>query len=189
VLHWGVVTAYLPQRAEAAGANVGLFFVADGLFVLLARIPAGWLADRTRPITLVLAGLALTALGVALLMVVPTTEILFVSGALTGVGAAIIIIPILLALTERSTDADRGSAFALFNACFAGAIALGSIGTAPLIDTLGFEPLLVIGVIALAGSAVIAFLDRDLRTSGPPTHGSDAHSIERAEEASSPVGG
>ena len=31
VAHWGTVTAYLPARAEAAGADVGLFFAADGL--------------------------------------------------------------------------------------------------------------------------------------------------------------
>ena len=30
VAHWGTVTAYLPARAEDAGANVGLFFAADG---------------------------------------------------------------------------------------------------------------------------------------------------------------
>ncbi len=187
VVHWGVVTAYLPQRAEAAGANIGLFFVADGLFVLLARIPAGWLADRMRPITLVLAGLGATALGVVLLLPLPTTELLFLSGALTGVGAAVIIIPIMLALTERSTDADRGSAFALFNACFAGAIALGSIGTAPLIGDLGFELLLGIGAAALAGSALIAIADRDLRTGGPRSR-HDRPATEAAGEAGAPVG-
>jgi len=185
IVHWGVVTAYLPQRAEAAGANVGLFFVADGLFVLLARVPAGWLADRVRPIILVLGGLAITALGVAALLVVPTTEILFVAGAMTGLGAAVIIIPIMLALTERSTDADRGSAFALFNACFAGAIALGSIGTAPLIDGLGFETLLSIGALALIGAAAVAWLDRGLRTAGPPSATDERHATELAEEAGS----
>jgi MFS family permease len=188
VVHWGVVTAYLPQRAEAAGANIGLFFVADGLFVLLARVPAGWLADRMRPITLVLGGLGLTALGVLLLLPTPTTEILFVSGALTGVGAAVIIIPIMLALTERSTDADRGSAFALFNATFAGAIALGSIGTAPLIGSLGFEALLALGIGALGASAAVALADRGMRTSGPPSPTSEERALERAEEAGASIG-
>jgi MFS family permease len=187
IVHWGVVTAYLPQRAEAVGANVALFFVADGLFVLLARLPAGWLADRTRPIALVLGGLALTALGATLLLPTPTTELLFVSGALVGVGAAVIIIPIMLALTERSTDADRGSAFALFNATFAGAIALGSLGTAPFIGSLGFELLLAIGIGALGLAAVVALADRGLRTSGPPPV-SDRHAVEVAEEAGAPIG-
>ena len=50
IVHWGVVVAFLPQRAEAAGANVGLFFVADGIAILLSRVPSGWIVDRIRPI-------------------------------------------------------------------------------------------------------------------------------------------
>ncbi len=165
VAHWGVVTAYLPQRAEAAGANVGLFFAADGLFVLLARLPAGWLADRTRPIWPLLSGIAMTALAVLLLFPAPTTPMLVVSGTLTGVGAALIVIPILIALTERSGDADRGSAFALFSAAFAAAIAAASIGTAPFVGTLGFELILAVALVALVLSALIALLDGDLRRS------------------------
>jgi predicted MFS family arabinose efflux permease len=165
VVHWGVVTAYLPQRAEAAGANIGLFFAADGLFVLLARLPAGWLADRTRPIWPLLIGIAMTAFAVLMLFPAPTTPILIVSGTLTGIGAALIVIPILLALTERSGDADRGSAFALFSASFAAAIALASIGTAPFIEALGFESILAAAFIALLLAGAISLLDRDMRTS------------------------
>ena len=49
-----MIIAYLPQRAEAAGADIGLFFVADGVAILLSRVPAGWLADRMRPVILML---------------------------------------------------------------------------------------------------------------------------------------
>lgn len=162
VAHWGVVTAYMPQRAEAAGANIGLFFAADGLFVLLARVPAGWLADRVAAIRPVLAGIGLTALGVLLLVPVPTTPVLVIAGALTGGGAALIITPLLLELARRSSDADRGSAFALFSASFALAIAIGSIGAAPLIDRVGFEATLLVMVGALGLSAIVALADRGL---------------------------
>jgi predicted MFS family arabinose efflux permease len=163
VLHWGVVSAYLPQRSESVGANIGLFFAADGLFVLLARVPAGWMADRIPPVWPVLAGIAMTALAVVLLFPLPTTEILIVTGTLTGLGAALIVQPLLLALTARSGDADRGSAFALFNAAFAASIALGTVGTAPLIGSLGFGTLLAIALVALGLSAVVALADRGLR--------------------------
>lgn len=186
VLHWGVVTAYLPQRAEAAGANIGLFFVADGLFVLLARVPAGWLADRMRPVWLVLGGVAMTATAVALLLLVPTTEILFAAGMLTGIGAALIVIPLMLALTERSADADRGSAFALFSASFAGAIALGSLGTAPLIGILGFEVLLAISLVALVFSAFVAYVDKGMHR--PARELRRAPDEQPAVEASTPIG-
>jgi len=175
VAHWGVVTAYLPQRAEAAGANIGLFFAADGLFVLLARIPAGWLADRTPALRPVLAGILLTAVGVLLLLPSPTTPMLVVAGALTGAGAALIVTPLLLELARRSGDADRGSAFALFSASFALAIAIGSIGAAPLIDGAGFEATLLVMVGALGLSAVVAVADRGLAVMAPAKAGaSDA---------------
>lgn len=163
VVHWGVLIAYLPQRAESAGASIGLFFAADGLFVLLTRVPAGWLADRVRPVWLVLAGIAITAFGVVLLFPAPTTPLLVASGTLTGVGAALIVQPLVLALSQRSSDADRGSAFALFSAAFAGAIALGTVGTAPLIDELGFELILAVTLGLLCLSALVALADGELR--------------------------
>lgn len=163
VIHWGVILAYLPQRAEAAGADIGLFFVADGLLVLAVRVPAGWLADRVAGSWQILAGLALTAAGVVLVVPQPSTPILVIAGALTGAGAALIAVPVTLALTRRSNDADRGSAFALFSACFAAAIAIGSIGTSPLIDTLGYETILIATLFTIVGAVVITLLDHDLR--------------------------
>ena len=41
VAHWGAVTAYLPIRAEDAGANIGLYFAADGIAIFLMRLPTG----------------------------------------------------------------------------------------------------------------------------------------------------
>ena len=162
MIHWGVVTAYLPKRADAAGADIGLFFAADGLFVLLARLPAGWMADRVAALWQVLFGLALTAVGVVLVLFPPTTPLLVVAGALTGAGAAFITVPLTLTLAHRSNEADRGSAFALFSVAFAAAIAAGSIGTAPFIDSLGYEVVLSVTITALGVAAVIAFLDREL---------------------------
>ncbi len=68
VAHWGVVTAYLPQRAAAAGADVGLFFVADGLGIVLVRVPSGWLADRIAARWLMATGLLMTAFALVLLL-------------------------------------------------------------------------------------------------------------------------
>jgi MFS family permease len=182
VLHWGVVIAYLPQRAEAAGADIGLFFAADGLGVLLARIPAGWAADRIAPVWPVVGGILMTFAAIALLFDTPTTAALILSGALSGVGAALIVQPLMLSLTARSTDRERGSVFALFNASFSLAIALGTMGTAPLIASLGFGTLLAASLGALAASAVVALLDKELRR---PANLTDdvAEAVELAGEA------
>ena len=171
VAHWGVIVAYLPQRAEAAGADIGLFFVADGLAILAARVPTGWLADRTRPIVLVACGLVVTAIAVALLALPPATPLLVAAGILSGGGAGLVMTPILVELSRRSDDADRGSAFSLFSAALAGALSLGSIGGAPIVGAYGFEAALLATLAGLAVAAVVTAADRGLHrrpTAAPP---------------------
>lgn len=162
VAHWGVVTAYLPQRAELAGADVGLFFVADGVAVLALRIPSGWLADRIQPRWLILVGLLLTTVAIGLLVLPVSTPVLVVAGALTGSGAGLVLTPILVEISRRSTDADRGSAFAMISAALAGALVLGSIGAAPIIATAGFEATILATIAGLVVAALVVVADRGL---------------------------
>jgi len=185
VIHWGVIVAYLPQRAELSGANIGLFFAADGILVLAMRLPAGWMADRVPASWQILAGLAVTAIGVALVLPPPTTPLLIISGALTGAGAAFIAVPVTLTLTRRSNEEDRGSAFALFSVFFSSAIAIGSIGAAPLIEKVGFEALLASTMVAIGIAVVITILDRDLGTL-PSKHVDPSDSESVATTAASP---
>ncbi len=161
VAHWGVVTAYLPARAEAAGADIGLFFAADGIAIIAMRVPAGWLSDRLPARALIAAGGGATAAGMVLLLLAPTTPILVIAGLAAGAGGAVVMTPILLQLSRRSSDADRGSAFALFSAGLALALAVGSIGASPLIATAGFEVTLAIGIALVIVSMGVAALDRD----------------------------
>jgi MFS family permease len=162
VAHWGVITAYLPQRAQAAGADVGLFFVADGVAILLLRVPSGWLADRMPPRRLILVGLALTAVAIAILLVPPTTPLLLGAGLLTGAGGGLILTPLLVEMSHLSTDEDRGSAFAVFSGALAGAIILGSIGGAPIVAAAGFEAAIAASIGGLALSAILTALDPGL---------------------------
>ena len=162
VAHWGTVTAYLPARAEAAGADVGLFFAADGVAILALRVPTGWLADRIRGRWLVLGGLALTFIAIALLLLRPTTLLMIAAGLIGGAGGGLVITPILVELSRRSDDRDRGSAFSLFSGALAGAIAIGSIGAAPLIAVAGFEATILAGLFAIVGAAIVAAADRGL---------------------------
>jgi MFS family permease len=162
VAHWGVVTAYLPQRAHAAGADIGLFFVADGIAILALRVPSGWLADRIAPRWLILPGLAVTSVAIGLLVLPPTTPILIVAGMLTGSGGGLILSPLLVEISRRSAPADQGSAFALFSGALAGALILGSIGGAPIIAVAGFEAAVIASIGGLACSAVLTMLDAGL---------------------------
>ena len=168
--HWGVIVAFLPQRAEAAGANIGLFFVADGIAIIVTRVPSGWLADRVRPVYLVLAGLLATGCAVVVLTAAPATPLLVLAGMLTGTGGGLIATPLLVELSRRSRDADRGSAFSLFSAANATALAAGSIGGAFVVATFGFGVAMVAALVAIVAAGVVAVLDPDLRHGPPGAH-------------------
>jgi MFS family permease len=167
VTHWGVVTGFLPQRAAQAGADVGLFFTADAVALLLLRVPAGYLADRFGSLWLIVGGVAVTVASLVLLLPSPTTPLLILSGLGTGAGGALFLPPVTVELSRRSDDADRGSAYSLFSVAFSGAIAVGSIVAAPAIAVVGFEPTLVVGIGFAVAAGVLAFLDRSLRTAAP----------------------
>lgn len=159
VAHWGVVVAYLPQRADAAGADIGLFFAADGIAILLARVPTGSLADRVQARWLVLAGVLLTGVSLGLLLLPPTTPLLILAGVIGGAGGGLVLSPLLLEISRRSDDADRGSAFALFSAALAGALSLGSVGGAPIVGLAGFEAAIGAGIVALGAAALVSVAD------------------------------
>jgi predicted MFS family arabinose efflux permease len=71
--------------------------------------------------------------------------------------------PMLVELSRRSGDADRGSAFSLFSAALAVALVIGSIGGAPLVATFGFETTMLVTLLGIAGAAVVTISDRGLR--------------------------
>jgi predicted MFS family arabinose efflux permease len=76
--------------------------------------------------------------------------------------------PILVELSRRSGDADRGSAFSLFSAALAAALVVGSIGGAPLVATFGFEVALLVTLAGIGGAAAITLWDVGLRARPAP---------------------
>jgi predicted MFS family arabinose efflux permease len=122
-------------------------------------VPSGWLADRIAARWLILTGLGMTALGLVLLLTAPTTTVMIVSGLAGGLGGGLVITPILLELSHRSSDADRGSAFSLFSGALAGALSLGSIGGAPVIAVAGFEAAIAMGIVGLVVAGAITVGD------------------------------
>ncbi len=172
IVHWGVLVAYLPQRAEAAGADVGLFFAADGVAILAFRVPSGWLADRVPSARLLTGGLLATGGAIALVVLPPTTTLLIAAGLLSGGGGGLVMTPLLVELSRRADDADRGSAFSLFSAAMAGALVVGSIGAAPVVGRYGFETAMLIALGGVAIAMALAWADGGLRTH--PTHSTPA---------------
>lgn len=163
LVHWGVIIGYLPQRADAAGADVGLFFTADALALLALRVPGGYLAGRAGSLLLMLAGLGVTVAAMAILIQSPTTPLLILAGIASGAGAALLIPATTVELSRRSGDEDRGSAFALFSVAFAVGVSLGSLAIAPFIETIGFEVAISIGIAAVLVGVLVVLRDVELR--------------------------
>ena len=90
------------------------------------------------------------------------------AGTLTGAGGGLVITPLLVEMSRRSRDADRGSAFALFSAANASALAIGSIGGAIVLDAFGFEGAMLATLAGVLGAAVVAVLDQGLRRRPTP---------------------
>ena len=166
VAHWGAVTAYLPVRAADAGADIGLYFAADGVSIFLMRLPSGWLVERLEARTLIVTGAAMTGAAIGLLLLPLTTPLLLVSGLLGGAGGALVLTPVLVILSRRSTDADRGSAFALFSGGLATAMTLGSVGGAPIVALAGLPAALGLGIALIGAAIALALADASLRTTG-----------------------
>jgi MFS family permease len=157
VVYWGVVTAFLAIEVPASQVpNVGWFFAADALAVMAARIPAGSLADRFGSRWLLLAGVVTTGVAISLLFLTPSFLTLVVAGIGTGVGAALLLPPILLELTRRSDERDRGTAMALYNTSFAAAVAVGSLGGAVLVQAFGFQATLLASFVSCLAAAPVA---------------------------------
>jgi predicted MFS family arabinose efflux permease len=168
VAHWGAVIAYLPVRASAAGADIGLYFAADGLAIFLMRLPSGWLSDRVSSRTLITIGAAATVIAIGMLLLPLTTPLLIASGLISGAGGAIVMTPTLLELSRRSSDADRGSAFALYSGSLAAALTVGSMGGAPIVTLFGLSATLVVGIGLIGVSIVLTLRDPSLRSVGGP---------------------
>jgi MFS family permease len=157
VTQWGVIQAFVPIEASAAGSNPALLFTVDAITVLASRIPAGWIADRYGPFRLAIVGVVSMTLSPIVLLLPLNDGVLTVAGLLNGGGAGLTLPPMLAQLSHRSDDATRGTALAYFSVAFAVGIILGASGGGLLYPILGFHGLLSLGAL-LCGFGLLALL-------------------------------
>ena len=124
---------------------------------------------------------------VGMLLLPLTTPLLIVSGLLGGASGALVMTPILVELSHRSSDADRGSAFALFSGGLAAAMSLGSIGGAPLVAIPGMSAALGVGILLIGVSIGLTLADPSLKVKRggvpPPDPEGPTHSHADLEPA------
>jgi MFS family permease len=159
--YFGGVVAYLPLAlAHVGGPNAGIFFTADALSVLLLRAPTGALVDRSGPRIVQLAGVLITLAGLGALALPASLPTLVAAGAGTGIGAGLFISAVLVTLSRRSGDHNRGTAMALSSA----SLNIGMFACAALSGLLygaaGFGAVLLFGATTTLAALPCVLADR-----------------------------
>jgi predicted MFS family arabinose efflux permease len=159
----GVVFTFFPLLANTRGlspARIGLVFLVLGLANTAARIPAGWVVDRTKHPSLyaiggVLIGSIVTALLPHVRGQVGLLALVAVFGGVNGAAG----VAIGVALTRSTTPAVRGLVMGGYSTALYLGLALGSLALGPVIARHGYGTgFWVGGLIGAVGALVAAVL-------------------------------
>ena len=113
-----VLTSYfifLKTFVEETGiGSVGLFFAVYAVTAILLRVFLGWLPDRLGPRRVLYPAFGALAIGFLVLAGATSATHIAVAGMLSGIGHGFGFPILLTMVVDRATDAERGSAVALF---------------------------------------------------------------------------
>ncbi len=160
LLTQGVVFTFFPLLGEASGlsaAAIGLVFLVLGIANTAARIPAGWLIDRTQrsaPYAVggVLAGCVATTLLPHVTERAPMLALVAGYGVVSGTAG----VAIGVALAGAAVPAARGLIMGGYSAALYLGLALGSFALGPVITRYGYATGFGVGAVVGAIGAVVA---------------------------------
>jgi predicted MFS family arabinose efflux permease len=172
----GVVFTFFPllaQDRKLSPAAIGLVFGVLGLANTVARIPAGWLVDRTRRSTpYAIGGVLLGSLATAVLPHVTDQTALLALVAVFGAVSGMAFVAIGVALGASSTPATRGLVMGGYSTSLYLGLALGSFTLGPVITRYGYVPGFAIGgATGVLGALVAALLWAAGRVAAPADSG------------------
>jgi len=161
-LSHGAVLTFLPLFGRDRGlGNVGFFFTASGIAIILSRYLVGRLSDRVGRVPLVLPmfivlAIALAGLnwayGFGMLILVAITNGIGFGGARVGLEAMVV---------DSAPGTARGTALGLLYFCFDSGIAMGGMLVGVLASLLGYGSVyLLVGAICLLTMALFAVVMR-----------------------------
>ncbi len=160
---WGSMLTFFPLLARDRGLpplQIGLVLGVQSFVNTAARVPAGWILDRTggrRPY--VLGGLLTAALGTALLPRLRTPTEFVLLGAALGVALAFAFVAIGTALSEATTPATRGLAMGGYSTAIYVGVGLTSMGLGPIMATWGYTAgFTLAGLLGGAGTVLAVLL-------------------------------
>jgi MFS family permease len=149
--------AFLVLRAQDVGLAldyVPVVMVVMNVFYAAVAYPAGVAADRFRPRTLLVGGLALLVAADGLLAAARGPLVVFAGAALWGLHMAFTQGLLSKLVADTVPDAVRGTAFGLFNLVSGGALLLASVIAGALWSAIGPAATFLAG----AGFAAVATL-------------------------------
>jgi MFS transporter, DHA1 family, multidrug resistance protein len=155
-----VVYTFFPLLADQRGltaAGIGVVFLVLGLANTAARIPAGWLVDRTQNSSLyaisgVLIGSIVTVLLPHVGGQIGLLTLVAVFGAVNGTAG----VAIGVALTRATTPAVRGLVMGGYSTALYLGLALGSLALGPVIARHGYGTGFWVGGLTGAVGALVA---------------------------------
>lgn len=160
----GAVYTFLPLYGLAIGlssAQVGILLGVNVLLIAFLQRPGGSLADRTRPVVLMVAGIVVSGLAVAGMPLVQNFSGALVMNILMGVANGIAVPAALVLAGREGARVGMGSVMGLFDA----ALSLGFIVSPILLgmvhDALGIEAIFYVGGSIILGGTllVVVFLN------------------------------
>ncbi|MDV3238174.1 MAG: MFS transporter, partial [Gammaproteobacteria bacterium] len=149
--------AFLVLRAEDVGLALGfvpMVMVVMNLFYAAAAYPAGAAADRARPRTLLLIGLALLVVADAVLAMASGALTVLAGAALWGLHMAFTQGLLAKLIADTVPARLRGTGFGMFNLVSGGALLLASVIAGALWSAIGPAATFLAG----AGFAAVAAL-------------------------------
>jgi MFS family permease len=155
-----VVLVLVANRVGHGSAGVGLLYAALGLGGILGAPIAAGIAHQRRLGGLALGALVVTALPMIALANVPDAGIAFALVAISGIGNVVVDV-LAITLLQRTVDNElMGRVTGIFDASTIGAMIVGSLVVAPLINTVGYTAMLV--VVALIAPLIVIVQLRSL---------------------------
>lgn len=146
---------------QASAETAGLLAVLT-LITALAAVPSGWLADRFRRGSIMVAGALLGALGAGLLLTADSTASILAFGGLMAVGSAAFASSNWAMATDLARPGEAGRMMGIANVGTAGAAAVaGLFGlfidvTRPTVPGLGYGGMFVLATALFLLSAAVA---------------------------------
>jgi MFS family permease len=159
----GVVFPFFPLLASVRGigpATIGVVFLVLGLANTAARLPAGWLIDRTGRTSLyAVGGVVVASLATALLPHVTSQTTLLVLIGIFGGASGLAFVAISVGLTASSAPAVRGLVMGGYSTSLYLGFAVGSFALGPVITRHGYAAGFALGaaagVVGALGAALL----------------------------------